>query len=126
MGLESYRELRVWQRGMDLAEACYTLTSAFPPEERFGMMSQIRRAAAAIPANIAEGYGRGSRPDYIRFVRIANGSLKELETHLLLALRIKLVDEARIAPVPPLADELGAMLHRLMGALRARSGAAAP
>ena len=126
MALGSYCELRVWQRGMDLAEACYTLTTGFPSEERFGMTSQIRRAAAAIPANIAEGYGRGSRPDYIRFVRIANGSLKELETHLLLALRIKLVDEDRIAPVLALADELGAMLHKLMNALRARAGAGAP
>lgn len=66
--LESFQGLRVWQLSMDLAEACYRVTRRFPGEERFGMTSQIRRAAASIPANIAEGYSRGSRKEYVQFL----------------------------------------------------------
>ena len=86
--LGSYRDLRVWQGGMELAEACYRLTSTFPPSELYGLTSQIRRSASSIPANIAEGYGRRGRGDYVRFVGIAQGSLMELETHLLLSQRL--------------------------------------
>ena len=70
---------------MNLAEVCYKVTKTFPKEEIYGMTSQIRRAATSVPANIAEGYGREYRQEYIQFLRIAQGSLKELETHLLLA-----------------------------------------
>ena len=79
MGLGSYRELRVWQMSMRLAEDCYRLTRTFPKEELFGLTSQIRRASSRIPANIAEGYGRGHRGEYLQFLRIAQGSLNELE-----------------------------------------------
>ncbi|MEB3214027.1 MAG: four helix bundle protein, partial [Leptolyngbyaceae bacterium] len=72
--IQSYRDLEVWQQGMNLAEACYQLTKAFPKEEVYGMVSQIRRAAVSIPANIAEGYGREYRNEYIKFLRIAQGS----------------------------------------------------
>ncbi|MGH2414521.1 MAG: four helix bundle protein, partial [Microcystaceae cyanobacterium] len=74
--IQSYQDLRVWQKGMDLAEACYLITLEFPKEEMYGMTSQIRRAAASIPANIAEGYGREYRAEYTQFLRIAQGSLK--------------------------------------------------
>lgn len=83
--IRSYRDLRVWQVGLDIAEACYRLTRAFPREEMFSLTAQIRRASSSIPANIAEGYGRGSRNEYAHFLRIAQGSLKEVETHLLLS-----------------------------------------
>jgi four helix bundle protein len=73
---------------MELAEETYRVTRAFPREEMFGLTSQARRAAASVAANIAEGYGRGSRPAYASFVRNAQGSLKELETHLILAERV--------------------------------------
>jgi four helix bundle protein len=86
-GIKSYQDLKVWQEGMDLAEACYQLTKTFPKDEIYGMTSQIRRAAISIPANIAEGYGREYRAEYIHFLKIAQGSLKELETHLLLSAR---------------------------------------
>ena len=89
-GIRSYRDLRVWQEAMTLAEAVYRLTQTFPPSEQYGMISQMRRAAVSVPANIAEGYGRESRGDYIRFLQIAQGSLKELETHLLLSVRVEL------------------------------------
>lgn len=82
--LESYRDLKVWQRAMTLAEACYLQTRSFPREEMFGLTSQIRRAGASIAANIAEGYGREQTRTFVQFLRISQGSLKELETHLLL------------------------------------------
>lgn len=77
--VQSYRDLEVWRQGMALAEVCYRITKTFPKEEFYGMVSQIRRAAVSIPANIAEGYGREYRNEYIKFLRIAQGSLKELE-----------------------------------------------
>jgi four helix bundle protein len=83
--LESYRELRVWKEAMLLAEMAYRHTSGFPKHELFGLTAQIRRAAASVPANVAEGYGRGTRGSYVQFLRIAQGSCKELETHVLLA-----------------------------------------
>lgn len=114
MQIESYRDLEVWKLGMLLAEQCYLLTRAFPKEELFGMTSQIRRAAASIPANIAEGYGRDNTGDYKHMLRIANGSLKELETHILLSVRVGLLAEP--ASQQPLADadREGRMLRALM------------
>jgi four helix bundle protein len=84
---------------MTLAEDCYYLTSAFPKAEVYSMTSQIRRAAASVPANIAEGHGRESRPSFIHALRIAQGSLKELETHLMLSERVKLTTPDRAAPL---------------------------
>ena len=81
--LKTYKELIVWQKSFRLCTQLYKITRAFPSEERFGLTSQIRRAAVSIPSNIAEGYGRGTTPDYIRFLWMANGSVAELETQLL-------------------------------------------
>lgn len=102
---------------MDLAEAIYLLTRGFPREERFGLTSQIRRAATSVPANIAEGYGRGTRPAYASFVRIAQGSLKELETHLMLAARVGCCSVASSEPLLSEADEIGRMLRALLNKL---------
>jgi four helix bundle protein len=123
MALNSYRELSVWQRGMDLAVACYRVTQAFPREEMFGLTSQIRRSAAAIPANIAEGYGRGHRAEYIQFLRIAEGSLNELETHVTLASRVEILSSNAAEPVLSRCDELGKMLASLGRSLQRESGA---
>ena len=112
-----YRDLEVWRRSMDLAEAVYLLTRAFPADERFGLTSQARRAAASVPANIAEGYGRGTRPAYVSFVRIAQGSLKELETHLLLAARVGICRSPDVQSLLDEADQLGRMLRRLADSL---------
>src|ERR1043166_388472 len=87
--VRSFRDLIVWQRGMDLAVDTYRLTRRLPRSERFAFVDQARRAATSIPANIAEGVGRGTTREYIRSLCIANGSLKELETHLLLGLRLQ-------------------------------------
>jgi four helix bundle protein len=94
--INSYRDLQVWQDGMALAEICYRLTKTFPREELFAMSSQIRRSASSIPANIAEGHGRENTQSFIQYLRIAQGSLKELETHLLLAQRVGLLEENQL------------------------------
>lgn len=121
MGIESYRDLRVWQVGMDIAAQCYLLTRQFPKEELFALTSQIRRAASSIPANIAEGYGRQARGEYLQFLRIAQGSLKELETHLLLSVRVELASTDNIAPILALCDEEGRMLLGLMKRVESRT-----
>lgn len=115
--IRSYRDLRVWQEGMSLAVTCYGLTKSFPKDELFGMTSQIRRAASSIPANIAEGYGRDSRGDYVQFLRIAQGSLKEVETHLILCTQVRLLTESDAQAPLQHCDRLGKMLHRLIQSL---------
>ena len=112
--VNSYRDLKVWQRAMDLAVLIYELTRSFPKEEQFGLTSQVRRASVSIAANIAEGYGRSSKPSYLNFLRIAQGSLKEVETHLILATRVGIRPDAETAPILTAADELGRMLRALI------------
>ncbi|MBW4616200.1 MAG: four helix bundle protein [Desmonostoc vinosum HA7617-LM4] len=121
--IRSYQDLKVWQEGMNLAEVCYQLTMTFPKEEIYGMTLQIRRAAASIPANVAEGYGRESRAHYIQFLRIAQGSLKELETHLLLSARakVKITSIQEITPVLKQCESLGKLLRALIRSLENKS-----
>lgn len=121
MEVNSYRDLRVWREGMTLAKGCYLLTKGFPREELFGLTSQIRRAAASVPANIAEGYGRESTGEYIHFLRIAQGSLKELETHLLLAGEVGVCSLEAVQPALTQADQLGRMLRSLLRTLQAKN-----
>lgn len=117
--IRSYRDLKVWQRAMDLAEVRYRITRRFPKEELYGMVSQIRRAAASVPAHIAEGHGRNSRGEYIQFFRVAQGSLKELETHALLAQRIGMAEEEAVRAILKDAEVLGRMLRALIRSLEA-------
>jgi four helix bundle protein len=119
----SYRDLKVWQKGMDFAADCYRLTRDFPRDELYGMTSQLRRASASVPANIAEGYGRDSRNEYAHFLRIVQGSLKETETYLLLAARVGLTVESAAKPALELADEIGRMLRGLIRSLTSASPA---
>lgn len=83
--MKNFRELRIWQQGMEIARLSYELVAAFPKEERFSLSNQITRSAVSIPSNIAEGSSRGSEKDYVRFLEIALGSGFELETQLLIA-----------------------------------------
>ncbi len=103
---------------MDLAVACYAVTAAFPKDEVFGLTSQIRRSASSIPANIAEGHGREQTKSFIQYLRIAQGSLKELETHLLLSERTGLAVESDVAPLLELSDEIGRMLRSMIRKLQ--------
>src|SRR5580692_8668934 len=116
--IKSYRDLRVWQESMTLAVECYQLTRAFPKEEMFGLSSQIRRSAASIPANIAEGHGRENTQSFIQYLRIAQGSLKELETHLLLAERVGLVEKENIEQIIRQCESLGKMVRLLIRSLQ--------
>jgi len=119
--IQSYRDLKVWQTGMDLAAACYVAAKSLPDEERFGLVSQIRRAAVSVPANIAEGYGRENRGEFIQFLRVSQGSLKELETHLLIVQRVFPKATGAFSPLLPKTDELGKMLRALIRALQNKS-----
>jgi four helix bundle protein len=116
--IKSYRDLRVWQDSMALAVDCYRMTRSFPKEETFGLTSQIRRSAASIPANIAEGHGRENTQSFIQYLRIAQGSLKELETHWLLAERVGLVKTDSVDPVTRQCEALGKMVRLLIRALQ--------
>jgi four helix bundle protein len=118
--MQHYRELIVWQKGMALAKLCYQLTKAFPRSEIFGMTSQIRRAAASIPANIAEGNARAHTKEYLNHLSIARGSLAELETHLLLSQEVGLLSEEALQVCLRLADEISKMLPALVAALERR------
>ena len=112
--VHSYRDMIVWQRAMDVAVSVYELSRTYPRDELFGMTSQSRRAAASVAANIAEGYGRASKQAYINFLRIAQGSLKELETHLILATRVGLAPQSATGDILSQTDEVGRMLRRLI------------
>lgn len=118
--MESYQDLEVWRRGMNLATSAYVLTKSFPREELFGLTSQIRRAAGSIPANVAEGWARRSTREFQHFLTIANGSLRELETHLLLSKRVQLTSSEEIQPLLAEATILGKQLLSLHRALERR------
>jgi len=107
------RELKIWQKAMDLVEACYKLSASLPVDERFGLTSQIRRSATSIPANIAEGFGRWNTREFGRFLAISCGSLRELETHVIISQRLGFVSEAKAGPVLRASDELAGMLFRM-------------
>ena len=113
----SYRALIVWRQAMDLAKDCYFLTKEFPREELYGLTSQMRRAAVSIPANIAEGSGRTTKKDFINFLRIAQGSLRELDTYLLLAVDVQLASQTRIAPILTQVNSVAKLLNRLIQSL---------
>jgi four helix bundle protein len=106
---------------MDLAVDCYVATKALPPGELYGMTSQVRRSSASIAANIAEGYGRENRGSFIQFLRIAQGSLKEVETHLILCGKVDLLSEGEVALLLGRSDELGKMLHSMIRKLQQKS-----
>ena len=116
--IKSYRDLRVWQHAMALAGLCYVLTRDFPKEEMFGLTSQIRRSASSVPANIAEGHGREHTRSFIQYLRIAQGSLKELETHLLLAQRVGITGQSTIEPAMEQSEAVGKMLRSLIRSLQ--------
>jgi four helix bundle protein len=120
MPLRSFRELEVWKLAMDLAEACYRITKSFPKDELFGMTSQVRRSAASIPANIAEGQGREHTKEFLNHLSVARGSLMELQTHLLLGQRVGLLKDNDLDTLIALCERVSQMISRLQQALRRR------
>lgn len=91
--VKTHKDLDVWNKAIELAEKLYYLTAKFPKEEQYGFVSQIRRSAVSIPGNIAEGAARNSNKEFIKFFYVAMGSLSEIETQMLFALRLKLINE---------------------------------
>ena len=110
MSIQSFRDLVVWQKSMDLAVQCYQATKAFPSEERFGLTNQIRRGAVSIPSNIAEGQGRSHTKEFLNHLSMAKGSLCELETQLEISFRVGFMTEVALTPLLALSDEIGRML----------------
>jgi four helix bundle protein len=117
MKVNSYKDLIIWKRSMDLVEIVYKLTENFPSKENFGLISQMRRAAISIPANIAEGYGRQSTGSYSQFLSISRGSLFELETQIEISLRLKYLNESDSDKLLSEIVEISKMISSLISKL---------
>jgi four helix bundle protein len=115
--LTNYKELKVWQKSYELCLEIYRITAKFPKEEIYGLMSQIRRSAVSIPSNIAEGYGRKTTADYIRMLYISYGSVCELETQILLAGDLDLIEEGELGTLKKNVAEIERMLKALITSL---------
>ncbi len=115
--VNSYKDLTVWQRAVQLSLAVYRLSSGFPDEERYGLTSQLRRAGVSVPSNIAEGYGRGTRKEYKQFLAIARGSTLEVQTQLIIANELGSCDLPEFKQTEGLAEEVSKMLYSLIGKL---------
>jgi four helix bundle protein len=116
--IQNYKELSVWQKSVALTTDLYRFTSHFPDTERYGLTSQIRRATTSIAANIAEGWGRGSRGEYIQFLTVARGSLIELETHLIIAGNLHFLKSDEFDSISKPVNDIEKMLNRLIAVLR--------
>jgi four helix bundle protein len=119
--MKNFRELKAWKKGHELTLAVYKTTARFPQEERYGLTSQIRRASASVPANIAEGCGRGSDAELARFLRIAAGSANELEYHLLLANELEMLNSPEHKRLTKQVTEVKRMLTSFIKKLKAES-----
>ena len=115
--LRNYKELKVWQKSYQLCLEIYRITAKFPKEERYGLTSQIRRAVVSIPSNIAEGYGRKTTLDYIRMLYISYGSVCELETQVLLAEDLDLIEKDELGTLNKAIAEIERMLKALIKSL---------
>ncbi|NOQ68008.1 four helix bundle protein [Patescibacteria group bacterium] len=116
--INSYKDLIVWQRSMDLVVEIYKLTNNFPKSEIYGLTSQMRRCSISIPSNIAEGRGKGSKKDYRHFLIIAYGSGTELETQIEIAKRLQLDKNSGFVKVDSLLNEVMRMLNKMLSTLR--------
>lgn len=119
--IRSYKDLVVWQKAIEIVSEVYAITKSFPSEERFGLSSQMQRAAVSIAANIAEGHGRGTRIDYAHFLDMANGSVAELETLLTVTRKLSYCAEERCSKIEGQLHEVGKMLGSLRTKLRRTS-----
>lgn len=120
MKTSDYKELQVWQKAMDLVVEVYNIIKLLPKEEMYGISDQIRRSAVSIPSNIAEGQSRNSVKEFIQFLSIARGSLAELETQLLICIKVNMLSEDNIAEAKNITIEIGKMIKGLMNKLEAQ------
>ena len=112
--MDSYQDLIVWQKSMQLVKEVYTLVTTLPKEEQFALSDQMRRAVVSIPSNIAEGYGRNSTNDYIRFLNIARGSKYELDTQIQICVMLNYISKEKAATALELSEEIGRMINALI------------
>ena len=115
--MNSFKELIIWQKGVDLTTGIYETTAKFPEHEKFGLISQLRRCAVSVPSNIAEGWGRKSTKDYIRFLTIARGSLMEMETQLIISTKLGYLDDSALKRYQSSLLEMLKMLNALISKL---------
>jgi four helix bundle protein len=121
MPVKDYRDLIVWQKAMDLVETVYRITAAFPKEEVYGLTSQLRRAAVSVPSNIAEGNGRNTTRDYVHFLGMAYGSVKEMETQVLIAERLRYVSAHHSDELVKMTGEIARLISGLMNSLNRKT-----
>ena len=116
--MHRFEELKIWQKAMDITENCYRVTEDFPSEEKYGLVSQLRRSAVSIPSNIAEGAGRNTNGEFKQFLGIANGSSFELLTQLYLSKRLNLIKEESVRPIIDEVVEVTKMNYSLQKSLQ--------
>ena len=121
MAIRDYRDLIVWQKAIDLVESVYKITACFPREELYGLTIQVRRAAISIPSNIAEGHGRASTRDFLNFLSIAHGSLKEVETQVIIAERLKYINQHIRDTLFERSIEVGRLISGLSKSLKRKT-----
>ena len=117
----NYKDLIVWQKSLRLVKWIYLLTRSFPSDERFGLISQMRRAAVSIPSNIAEGQARRTTPDFIRFISNAEGSLAELETQMIISADLEFCSRENLGEIFSVMNEIRKMLNSLRRTLTSKS-----
>jgi len=115
--IKSYRDLRVWQSGVDLVTEIYRETQSFPPQEIYGLTNQLRRAAVSVPSNIAEGHAREHTREFLNFISIAQGSLAEMQTQIEIAKRLKYLSEENTDRILDQTVSLSKQLYSLRNAL---------
>lgn len=116
--MKTYRDLVVWDKSMDIVTHIYELTKIFPKEEIYGLTSQVRRSAVSIPSNIAEGYGRRSTDDYIRFLQISMSSLYEMQTQVEISLNLKYINQEKFELIFSMTREVERMLSSLISKIK--------
>ncbi len=115
---QSYKNLIVWQKAIELVTEIYSITKTFPTEERFGLTSQLNRAVVSVPTNIAEGWGRESSKNYLQFLRISRGSLMEVETLMLISKNLDYVNQEKFKLISDKIEEVGKILHGLIKSMQ--------
>ena len=118
--IESFKDLIVWQKGIELVNEIYKVTKHFPKEELFGLTSQARRAAISVPTNVAEGWGRGTTKNYIQFLEISRGSLYELNTLMIIATNQEFLNPEKCVEIENTINEIGRMLNALITKLESK------
>ncbi len=119
MAVKDFRDLFAWQKSMELVETIYRVTEDFPSKEMFGLTNQLRRAAVSIPSNVAEGQGRNTTADFLRFLSISRGSLQEVQTQYELARRLGYIGEETKIELAILSDEVAKLINGLCRSLNA-------